>query len=172
MLTYPSRNFAKFLREISRGVSPRTFAEFLKLVMSETIFAICQHCNCMILARCGVIWQAKFTCTPYLSQFQVSRVIYYTTSRECVFYIRLYTLSKLFEEDRFAWCDFDSISLEIILLQIVKYLLTIISCKFSNRVNKFIFSINAIITAVHYSRLGIIGDWLHFKTFVTSMLRL
>ena len=44
----------------------------LKLVMYETIFAICHHCNCMILARCGVIWQAKFTCTPNLSQFQIS----------------------------------------------------------------------------------------------------
>ena len=26
----------------------------------------------MILARYGVIWQGKFTCTPNLSQFQVS----------------------------------------------------------------------------------------------------
>ena len=40
--------------------------------MYETIFAICPHCNCMILARYVVIWQAKFTCTPNLSQFQIS----------------------------------------------------------------------------------------------------
>ena len=70
-----------------------------------------------------------------------------------MFYIRLYTLSKLFEKYRFAWCDFDSLKLEISLLQIVKYLLTIISYKFSNRVNKCIFSINAIITCeIRYDR--------------------
>ena len=66
--------------------------------MYETIFAICHHCNCMILARCGVIGQTKFTGTPNLSQFEVSSKFLESFIIQHHEHMRFtYMLSKLFE---------------------------------------------------------------------------